>query len=75
MFVYLLIGLIVIMGCMWGYIDIFFNEITNSISLLSRKWPEVPEWFIKGIFSLVFILYWIGWPLFITYILYKAIQK
>ena len=75
MFVYLLVGLIVMLGLMWGYIDVFFDRINNSISLLSRRCPDLPKSFIKFIFSIIFILYWLGWPLLVIYTLYKVTQE
>ncbi len=72
MFVYLLLGLIVLIGLMWGYIDFFFDEINNSINTLAKKFSTIPTWLIKFIFSMVFIVFWILWPILVCYTLYRA---
>ena len=75
MFMYLLVGLLVMMCMMWGHVDYFFTEINQSVARTKHKWPELPTIVIKTIYSIVFIIFWLGWPVFVAYTLYKATKR
>ena len=68
MTIYLLIGLIIIVGIIGIDSDIFFHEINKSVEKVNNNWPHVPEYVVRMTFALVLVIYWIIWPIFLTWI-------
>ena len=68
---YLIIGLIAT-TLVLGNIDYFFAQVNESLDALQKQHPHVPLYILRGVYVFVFLLFWLLWPLSVTYVLYKV---
>lgn len=71
MIVYLILGLLAT-TLVLGNMDYFFAQVNQSMDDLQREHPHVPFYILKTLYLFVFLLFWLLWPLSVSYVLYKA---
>ena len=71
MSLYLLVGFGILATFIGLDMDTFFDEINKSVEKIKRNWPKVPDIIVKMSFASVFVVYWIFWPIFITYVIWE----
>ena len=73
MFTYLMIGLVALVLRL-GNVDYFFMLMHDSVDRLHKKYSNVPLTILKSLYIFVFFVFWITWPVSISYIVYKMVN-